>query len=214
MDPDTPRPDAGINVPSGAVGFSASQLMSRYVTGGDMAQWRQTAGAIVRRIVADTGHPVLLVPHCTGTEHVDADHVLLAGIQEDLQPDLGDAVTMLPTNLSAAQTKHCIARCEAFVGSRTHSTIAAMSSLVPTVSLAYSVKAPGINTMVFGDTRYCIAPQCQTPEHVSCVLKEALAARTEIRDMLAARIPEIQQKAWIAGEYLARVLTTTGGNKP
>ncbi len=38
----------------------------------------------------------------------------------------------------------------------THSTIAALSSGVPTLSFAYSIKAQGINRDIFGHTDYCM----------------------------------------------------------
>ena len=41
--------------------------------------------------------------------------------------------------------KNIISNCHYFMGARTHSTIAALSSYVPTISIAYSIKAFGIN---------------------------------------------------------------------
>mgnify|MGYP000709865186 CR=1 FL=1 len=52
---------------------------------------------------------------------------------------------------SAIDFKGIIGLCECLVGTRTHSTIAALSQLVPTVSIAYSRKAYGIMNDIFGD---------------------------------------------------------------
>ena len=48
------------------------------------------------------------------------------------------------------EQKGFIARCRFFIGARTHATIAAYSSCVPTLVVGYSVKAKGIATDLFG----------------------------------------------------------------
>ncbi|MCU0489855.1 MAG: polysaccharide pyruvyl transferase family protein, partial [Anaerolineales bacterium] len=44
----------------------------------------------------------------------------------------------------AQELKGLISRCQIFTGSRMHSAVAACSSLVPTIGLAYSVKTHGV----------------------------------------------------------------------
>ena len=51
---------------------------------------------------------------------------------------------------TAAQFKGIIGLTDCLLGARTHATIASMSQAVPTVSVAYSRKAYGIMTDVFG----------------------------------------------------------------
>ena len=48
------------------------------------------------------------------------------------------------------ELKGFIARCRFFVGARTHATIAAYSSCIPTFSVGYSIKAKGIAQDIFG----------------------------------------------------------------
>ena len=56
--------------------------------------------------------------------------------------------------------KGYIAKCSFFVGARTHSTIAAYSSNVPTLVIGYSVKSKGIATDLFGTyENYCLPVQ-------------------------------------------------------
>lgn len=56
------------------------------------------------------------------------------------------------------QLKDCIARCSFFIGARTHATIAAYSSCVPTLAVGYSVKAKGIATDLFGTEKNYVLP--------------------------------------------------------
>ena len=47
-------------------------------------------------------------------------------------------------------------RCRSFIGARTHSTIAALSTGVPTIAIAYSQKARGIFRDLFGNEEYLV----------------------------------------------------------
>ena len=51
------------------------------------------------------------------------------------------------------EMKGFIARCRFFVGARTHATIAAYSSCVPTLVVGYSVKAGGLQRDLLGQKR-------------------------------------------------------------
>lgn len=61
---------------------------------------------------------------------------------------------------SARELKGFISQCRLFIGARTHSTIAAYSTCVPTLVVGYSVKAKGIAKDIFGtDENYVIPVQ-------------------------------------------------------
>jgi colanic acid/amylovoran biosynthesis protein len=118
----------------------------------------------------------------------------------DLSPEIIAArVSLAPRNMNAVQTKYLISRCRFFIGARTHATIAAWSTLVPTISIAYSIKAIGLNTDLFGDLRYVL----ETPKLSRTTLWESLeklrADEQDIKKLLEQRIPEWQQRARLAG---------------
>ena len=112
--------------------------------------------------------------------------------------DLGGAVKMMPHQSNASQIKCVISNLRFFIGARTHATIVALSSSIPTVSIAYSVKAKGINKDLFGNEA-AILP---TPEVSKKTLQTALEwlFREEInlKDTLAIRIPELQKSVILA----------------
>ena len=69
-------------------------------------------------------------------------------------------VLFLLEDMSCEQLKGYIAKCRFFIGARTHSTIAAYSSCVPTLVVGYSVKAIGIARDLFGiEDNYVISVQ-------------------------------------------------------
>lgn len=54
--------------------------------------------------------------------------------------------------------KGYISRCNYFIGARTHATIAAYSTLVPTLTVGYSIKAKGIARDIFGTDKNFVIP--------------------------------------------------------
>ena len=90
---------------------------------------------------------------------------------------------------NAAETKWIISQMTLFAGARTHSTIAALSSGVPTLSFAYSIKAQGINRDIFGHTDYCMEPTDLGVEAVASRVTSMLDESAAIRRDLGARIP-------------------------
>ncbi|MFN2366014.1 MAG: polysaccharide pyruvyl transferase family protein, partial [Desulfurivibrionaceae bacterium] len=98
------------------------------------------------------GMSVLLVPHVTPLDGnpKNNDYEYMNNILNGLG-DSGGKVKIMNHELNAVETKYVISRCRYFIGARTHATIAALSSKVPTISIAYSEKAKGINADIFGD---------------------------------------------------------------
>ncbi len=99
----------------------------------------------IRYILDNTGNGVILVPH------------VVWGYNDDRKP-LGELYNefkdtgrvYLLEDAPAEELKGYIASCSFFVGARTHSTIAAYSSGVPTLVIGYSVKSRGIAKDLFG----------------------------------------------------------------
>ena len=87
------------------------------------------------------------VPHFDGVD----DFAFLATVTESASKEAKHQIRVLPEGLNASEIKWIISQCSAFIGARTHSTIAALSSSVPTISLGYSLKAKGINEDIFGN---------------------------------------------------------------
>lgn len=88
---------------------------------------------------ADT---LLLLPHVTMP--VDDDQEALDALAQCLTPEEQLRLCRVPRNLTAAQRKYLISRCELLVCCRTHASIAGYSAGVPTLVVGYSVKSQGI----------------------------------------------------------------------
>ena len=98
-------------------------------------------------ILKETDDKIAIIPH---VRHEGNDDLipsnLLAGMFES------DRIYVVKNQLNCMQLKYLISKCKCFVGCRTHSTIAAYSTGVPTLVVGYSVKAKGICKDIFGTT--------------------------------------------------------------
>jgi colanic acid/amylovoran biosynthesis protein len=139
---------------------------------------------------------VLLIPHADpirGDAHGgDAEYMqpLLAQLA-----DLGDAVKMMPNDFNAAQTKYVISYLRFFVGARAHPVIAALSSGVPTVSIAYSVKACGINRDLFGNQETVLQARNLTATRLKESLERLVQREDTLRDLLERRAGDWEMAA-------------------
>lgn len=125
------------------LGFNISSLVGTYSA--KEISIEDISTEFLRYILDSSDKNILLIPHVT--KENDGDQLILARIAERLG---SDRVSVVPPTLTAAQYKSIISRCDMFIGARTHSTIAAYSTCVPTLVIGYSVKSKGIATDIFG----------------------------------------------------------------
>lgn len=169
----------------GVLGFNLSPLLERYKKGDQ--NLRKEAVSFVKDAVQRQGLGVLLIPHVMplqGSSRND-DATYLEQILVECA-ELGDSVKIAPTTLNAAQLKYVASQLRFFIGARTHATIAALSSTVPTVSIAYSVKARGINRDLFGNEDMVLP----TPSLSSRALVQKLDWLLENESLLRAELQE------------------------
>ena len=93
---------------------------------------------------------------------------------------------------NCCKLKGYIARCRFFVGARTHATIAAYSSCVPTLVIGYSVKARGIAKDLFGTEENYVLPvqQLREPDQLTNAFHWLEAREDSIRMHLTSRMQE------------------------
>ncbi|WP_028311935.1 polysaccharide pyruvyl transferase family protein [Derxia gummosa] len=164
----------------------------------------------IEKLVDEGKYRVLLVPHVDPLDGVaeNSDSHYMRGLKARLG-DKANKVGMLPPTFNASQLKHVISKLAGFIGARTHATIAAMSMGVPCISIAYSVKAKGLNKDLFGNTRYVL----ETPKVSLATLCDAVALLEQddavIRACLADRIPVWRKNAFGSIDALQQVLAVT-----
>ena len=147
--------------------------------------------------------PTYLIPHVTIP--ISNDHEFMQRALS-LIKNRNDNIIQVSPGYNAAETKGLISRMTLFAGARTHSTIAALSTSVPTLSFAYSIKAQGINRDIFGHTDYCMEPTDLEAEAVASRVTAMLDDSAALRNDLAGRIPAVQKAALSAGMGLKHLI--------
>ncbi|MBF0413347.1 MAG: polysaccharide pyruvyl transferase family protein [Desulfamplus sp.] len=191
------------NYLTSAIGLNLSPLiMKRIKTDGlDPNSWVRQ---MVLHIRDQIKRPVVLIYHVTSS-HTD-DYELLANIKNSLGNDTND-IHLLKEGMSAPELKWVISKLSCFIGSRTHSTIASLSSCVPTVSIAYSLKAWGINEELFGHTEYVLSSENMTIDNLIKTTMKALHEHSIIKSTLSNKMEAVKSKALEAGNHLLSLLS-------
>lgn len=111
---------------------------------------------LIKYIIENTNLNILLIPHVIWEDNND-DRIPLTKLYNKFKHT--NRIYMLE-DMNCQQLKGYISKCKYFVGARTHSTIAAYSTCVPTLVVGYSVKARGIAKDIFGTyNNYVISVQ-------------------------------------------------------
>jgi len=186
-----------------AIGFNFSPLMARFMTGGNVQAAQSLIAEVARGIIKATDRPLVFVPHVflPGNN----DYIFLRE-PYDLLRKKGFPVQLLPDNLTAREVKWVVGHFAAFAGARLHSTIAAISSGIPTLSFTYSIKSIGISRDVFGSEDYAIQPGEISSAFVGQRMKRLLHEEKDVRGLLAERLPNIRTLAFSAGDHLVKAL--------
>ncbi len=183
----------------GAIGINLSPLMARYIGTGNMTEWEDLAVQIIAELMKRLDRPVYLIPH------VASDYAFLSKVFKRLSSG-EERLFLIPDSLNAAESKWIISQMHFFAGARTHATIAALSSEVPTLSFGYSIKSQGINSDIFGHCDYCLMPHDLTPGSVAERVIDMLQREHEVRSVLKHVIPEMKSLAFRAGDILNEIV--------
>ncbi len=159
---------------------------------------------LIRHILNDIeGSKVLLVPHVVWKSNDDRQP--LTKLYEEFK-DTGKVI--LAEDASAEELKGLISECRFFIGARTHSTIAAYSTCVPTLVLGYSVKSRGIATDLFGtDENYVVPVQKLTSDKDLVEAFDFILKNEDgIRERLQEIMPEYSKRAADNARYIKELV--------
>lgn len=133
------------------IGLNISPLIGMYAKDKDIAL--KCYEDLISHILETSDNCVALIPHVVWDR--SNDMIPLTYLYEKFK-ETGRVILLSDHN--ATQLKGYIARCRLFIGARTHATIAAYSSCVPTLVIGYSVKARGIAKDLFGTEEKYVLP--------------------------------------------------------
>ena len=158
--------------------------------------------ALIDHIIKTTDMQIALIPHVVWERNDDRKPV-----KELYEAFKSTGRVVMIEDASCEELKGCIARCRMFIGARTHATIAAYSSLVPTLVVGYSVKAKGIAKDLFGTHDNYVIPvqQLQNKEDLIGAFEWLKDYEEEIRKDLREVMPAYQKRALQAGKEVKKL---------
>lgn len=182
---------------SNTIGINVSPLAASY---GNLVM--ENYLELIKYILEESTNKILLIPHVVKPETNDRETLLF--LMEQFKDS--DRVAMIE-DCNCMELKGIISKCKLFVGARTHATIAAYSTCVPTLVVGYSIKARGIAKDIFGtEQNYVVSVQNFTDRSN---LKKAFQwlekHEKQIEDFLENRMPEYCQKSLIAEEAVKKL---------
>ena len=182
------------------IGINASPLVFKYESGNQKGVGMQAYECLIESILRNTDSSVLLIPHVFWP--FSDDRSILRRLY-DKYSSCG-RVLMIGRAYSARELKGFIRRCRFFIGARTHSTIAAYSSCVPTLVLGYSVKSVNIALDLFGRTDGFVVPvdALEDAQGLSRAFDRMMQTEQLHRQILQDRVPEYIRKAGEAAQTL------------
>ena len=170
------------------IGVNVSHLAKEYGDGNlVMDNYRE----MIRYIINELGENVALIPHVV--KPGNDDRIVLQELFNEFK-DTGKI--LLLDDYNCMQLKGFISRCRIFIGARTHATIAAYSTCVPTLVAGYSVKAVGIARELFGTDEHYVVPVQSFKDKYDLTkeLKWLIKNENDIKNHLEQFIPEYKSK--------------------
>lgn len=153
----------------------------------------------VNYILNNTDMNVCLIPHVYNIKNNSNDYAILSKIYNEI---CSPRVSIVDREYDCEQLKFIISKCRFFIGARTHSTIAAYSSYVPTLVIGYSVKSKGIATDIFGTYNgYVVSyDEMQEDDRLKNAFIKIIKEEQAIKERLKSFLPIYKQSLSVAVE--------------
>lgn len=208
-DPAFTLPAEEVSLPEGfvsgnTVGVNVSPLVTSLEQSENMVY--KNICAMIDDILKNTDMAVALIPHVVWDHN---DDLSILKLLYDRYRETGRVVLVDPDKkLNCMQLKYIISKCRYMVTARTHASIAAYSTQVPTLVLGYSVKSKGIATDLFGTADHYVVSVNHIDNENS--IKDAFEwlcdnERT-VRDKLSEIIPSYIERAYTAGDLVEQLI--------
>lgn len=157
---------------------------------------------LIEYIIKETEYNVALIPHVMADGN--NDYEVLKKLYNDTEDK--DRLVLIEDH-NCMELKGYISRCAFFIGARTHATIAAYSTCVPTLVLGYSVKSRGIAKDLFGDYQNYVLPvqdmnnSMELLDSFKWIMKHEIDIRNHLREVM----PDYISKAYLAKDALEKL---------
>lgn len=188
-------------VASNTVGINISPLIIKFEQNNNITY--QNYANLMKHIINNTDMQIALIPHVTWEDNNDL--IPLRALYQQFKDT--KRVLVISGEYNCSELKGFISHCRVFVGARTHATIAAYSTGVPTLVVGYSVKARGIARDIFGTDEDMVIPvQSLTGGHdLVNAFKTIMESEDRIKKHLNGFMPGYIDRVRSVGEEVRKL---------
>lgn len=154
--------------------------------------------------LASQDYAVALIPHVRSV--MSDDMVTIQEVYNRVKDKTN--VFIVDERYNAMELKYIISKCRFLLTTRTHASIAAYSTLVPTLVIGYSVKSKGIARDIFGTEQGYVIPieSLQNSNDLTHQFGAFMENESKIRDCLNNTMPSYIEKAQKAAEVIVDLI--------
>ena len=164
--------------------------------------YKKLINNIIEKFSIKDNIQIILIPHvmCRDLE-VEDDFRTCLNIANEFKNNKNVKLITMDKYYREDEIKAIISGCDFFIGSRMHACIGAISTMVPTVPIAYSRKFIGIwDKIGLGD---CIAdPRKQEEEDIIKLIEDKFNTREAIKNKLEIEIPILKEEVSNMVKYI------------
>lgn len=140
---------------------------------------------LIEHILNTTNYRILLIPHVNVAETL-SDVLMEKRLEEQIKSDRVFRINEMP----ADSIKYFISKCHALITVRTHASIAAYSTNVPTLVIGYSQKSLGIAQDIFGNTEWVLDLHSSHARELIEKFDKLIQKQKDISDHLQKTMPD------------------------
>ncbi len=157
---------------------------------------------LIKYIIDKTDYNIMLIPHVV--QDFNDDLKILNQLYSKFSHT--GRISLVDNNNCLIQ-KGYIRRCCMFIGARTHATIAAYSSCVPTLALSYSIKSKGIAKDIFGTyDNYTVSIQTlSSDDELIKSFKWLDKNKTSIKNKLVSSMPNYIKRCYELKDKISEI---------
>jgi len=189
------------------IGVSVSQTATKW-SESSHEDFLKIMAEVCDQLINNYKAKIVFVPHVTYENDPNNDDRVVGRAIGSLMINKQE-VFLIEGDYSCTELKAIIGRCTLFIGARTHATIAATSMLVPTIALAYSVKALGIMEDVL-DREKCVCDiRGFNREELLRKAEYLLENSNKVVKELGERLEKIRKRSLLNGELAKKIMNHT-----
>ena len=185
------------------VGINISPLVMKYEQGDNILL--KNIKQLIEYLINETNYGIALIPHVLLRNNNDLTP--LKFLYDEYQNTGRVCLVDGDDTLNCQQIKYVISKCSFAVVARTHASIAAYSTCVPTLVLGYSVKSQGIATDIFGTSENYVLPvdKITKGDEIPQAFQWIMDHEDNIKQHYSLMMSEYIKKAYIAADSLRKI---------